>query len=87
MKPESTKQYPDANGYFGEYGGAFLPPQLEPAFAEITEKCFEKLSRGDRKKHFSELLEKAEKAEKAEFERFFEEFNKKHKFSIFNIFK
>ncbi|MCL1909757.1 MAG: tryptophan synthase subunit beta [Kiritimatiellaeota bacterium] len=27
---------PDANGYFGEYGGAYLPPQLIPAFEEIT---------------------------------------------------
>ena len=26
------KNYPDANGYFGEYGGAFLPPELVPAF-------------------------------------------------------
>ena len=30
------KNYPDANGYFGEYGGAFLPPELVPAFEEIT---------------------------------------------------
>ena len=30
------KDYPDKNGYFGEYGGAFLPPQLIPAFEEIT---------------------------------------------------
>ena len=27
---------PDKNGYFGKYGGAFLPPQLEAAFEEIT---------------------------------------------------
>ncbi len=32
-----TKDYPNKEGYFGEYGGAFLPPQLIPAFAEITE--------------------------------------------------
>lgn len=31
------KNYPDANGYFGKYGGAFLPPQLIPAFKEITD--------------------------------------------------
>lgn len=30
------KDYPDNNGYFGEYGGAFLPPELEEAFSEIT---------------------------------------------------
>ena len=31
------KNYPDANGYFGKYGGAFIPPELKPAFEEITE--------------------------------------------------
>jgi len=30
------KDYPDKNGYFGEYGGSFLPPQLIPAMEEIT---------------------------------------------------
>lgn len=29
------KQFPDKNGYFGQYGGAFLPPELVPAFKEI----------------------------------------------------
>ena len=29
------KEYPDKNGYFGQYGGAFLPPQLQTAFEEI----------------------------------------------------
>ncbi|MDD7908980.1 MULTISPECIES: tryptophan synthase subunit beta [Pseudovibrio] len=31
------KQFPNKEGYFGEYGGAFLPPQLEPHFKEIAE--------------------------------------------------
>ncbi len=31
------KDYPDEKGYFGQYGGAFLPPDLIPAFLEITE--------------------------------------------------
>ncbi|MTI16746.1 tryptophan synthase subunit beta [Rhodobacteraceae bacterium RKSG542] len=31
------KQHPDANGFFGEYGGAFIPPQLEPHFKAIAE--------------------------------------------------
>jgi len=31
------KNYPDENGYFGKHGGAFLPPELLPAFAEIDE--------------------------------------------------
>lgn len=29
------KEYPDAQGYFGKYGGAYIPPQLENAFKEI----------------------------------------------------
>ena len=29
------KNYPDEKGYFGKYGGAFLPPELEKAFKEI----------------------------------------------------
>jgi len=28
---------PDERGFFGQYGGQFLPPQLEKPFAEITE--------------------------------------------------
>ncbi len=30
------KDYPDERGYFGPFGGAYLPPQLEPAFQEIA---------------------------------------------------
>ena len=30
------KNYPDENGYFGEYGGAFLSPELIPAFEEAN---------------------------------------------------
>ena len=32
-----TKEYPDENGYFGEYGGAFLPDELIPAFKEAND--------------------------------------------------
>ncbi|OCA02267.1 tryptophan synthase subunit beta [Akkermansia glycaniphila] len=31
------RQYPDSNGYYGEFGGVHLPPELVPAFEEITE--------------------------------------------------
>ena len=27
---------PDASGYFGEYGGRFVPPELEPALKEVA---------------------------------------------------
>ncbi|MBN2752519.1 MAG: tryptophan synthase subunit beta [Rhodospirillaceae bacterium] len=30
------KLYPDAQGFFGTYGGAFIPPELEPHFKEIA---------------------------------------------------
>lgn len=31
------RNYPDRNGRFGEYGGAYLPDELIPAFEEISE--------------------------------------------------
>jgi tryptophan synthase beta subunit len=31
------KDYPNDEGYFGKYGGAYLPEELIPAFNEITE--------------------------------------------------
>ena len=36
------KTTPDENGYFGKYGGAFIPPPLIEPFAEIT-KEYQKL--------------------------------------------
>ena len=34
------KNYPDANGYFGKYGGSFIAPELQAAMNEITEAYF-----------------------------------------------
>ena len=31
------KNYPDANGYFGQYGGSYVPPELQVAMDEIAE--------------------------------------------------
>jgi tryptophan synthase beta chain len=31
------KNYPNKDGFYGEYGGSFLPPQLVPAFHEIID--------------------------------------------------
>ena len=31
------KNYPNEAGYFGKYGGAYIPDELKPAFEEITE--------------------------------------------------
>ncbi len=34
------KNYPDANGYFGKYGGCYISDELSAAMAEITEAYF-----------------------------------------------
>ncbi len=34
------KNYPDENGYFGKYGGAYVSDELRQALAEITEAYF-----------------------------------------------
>jgi tryptophan synthase beta subunit len=34
---ERKHQEPDDKGYFGEFGGSFVPPQLQPILDEITE--------------------------------------------------
>ena len=34
------KNYPDENGYFGKYGGSFVPPELQKAMDETTEAYF-----------------------------------------------
>ena len=31
------KNYPDANGYFGKYGGSYIPPELQTAMNDINE--------------------------------------------------
>ena len=34
------KNYPDENGFFGRFGGSYVPPQLQKAMDEITEAYF-----------------------------------------------
>ena len=34
---QTLNKLPNKEGYFGPYGGSFVPPQLEPILAEITE--------------------------------------------------
>ncbi len=34
------KNHPDQNGYFGKYGGAYIPSELKAAMQEITEAYF-----------------------------------------------
>ena len=44
MEKTYIESNPDENGYFGKYGGAYIPPQLEQAFVEINE-AYDKLSK------------------------------------------
>ncbi len=44
MERPYLERLPDKKGYFGRFGGSFIPPELEKAFAEITE-AYEKLSK------------------------------------------
>lgn len=34
---KNDKNLPNKKGYFGQYGGCFVPPELEPALAEVEE--------------------------------------------------
>ncbi len=40
MSENYLKKYPNAEGYFGEYGGAFLPPHLEKEMKRITDAYY-----------------------------------------------
>lgn len=50
------KQTPDEKGYFGEYGGQILPPQLVPVFEEVTAKYNELKNDADFLKEYHNLL-------------------------------
>lgn len=42
MNSTNLKEMPNKSGYFGEYGGSFIPPQLESVLQEITNE-YEKI--------------------------------------------
>ncbi|MCH9812802.1 MAG: tryptophan synthase subunit beta [Epsilonproteobacteria bacterium] len=44
MEKSYLESTPDEKGFFGKYGGAFIPPELEAPFAEI-EAAYDKLSK------------------------------------------
>ena len=35
------KEFPSADGYFGEYGGAYLSEELKPAFEEANRQILQ----------------------------------------------
>ena len=63
------------------------PNILDKKLGDIAKNYFEKLSSGERKKMFSELLTLAESTEAEQFERFFEKFNEEHKSGLFGFLK
>ncbi len=44
MERSYLESNPDEKGYFGKYGGSYIPPQLEKAFEEIN-RAYDKLSK------------------------------------------
>ena len=50
MEKSYLDSTPDENGFFGKYGGAFIPPQLEKAFEEINQ-AYDKLSKSHEFRH------------------------------------
>jgi tryptophan synthase beta chain len=42
-----TKDFPSKDGHFGKYGFSYIPPELTPAFEEIT-NAYEKISKSSR---------------------------------------
>ena len=46
MQESYLNTMPDEKGYFGKFGGAYIPPELEQPFKEISE-AYEKLSKSD----------------------------------------
>lgn len=53
---KSFKNLPDAKGYFGKYGGRFVPPQLELALKEVEVAYFQAINDKNFIKQFNQLL-------------------------------
>ncbi|MHC5310193.1 tryptophan synthase subunit beta [Myroides sp. LJL116] len=47
----------DANGFYGNYGGAYIPEQLQPVIQELQEKYLHYLEQEDFKQEMQELLQ------------------------------
>ena len=48
--------YPDNNGFFGQYGGQFIPPQLKPAMDEVLKAYEEAKNDPSFQKEYDDLL-------------------------------
>ena len=47
---------PDENGYYGEFGGAFIPEMLYPNVAELKQKYIEIIESEEFQEEFQDLL-------------------------------
>ncbi len=56
MKKESGKYQVDANGYYGKFGGAFIPEMLHPNIDELRTRYLEIISSESFKQEFDKLL-------------------------------
>jgi len=58
MKTEikSLKNLPDENGYYGEFGGSFIPPQLVEPLKEIKREYLKAKNDPEFKKEYADLL-------------------------------
>jgi len=52
---EKLKNMPDENGYFGEFGGSFIPPELQTIMDEITKTYLEIRKDPEFKKELADL--------------------------------
>ena len=50
------KYDPDQNGYYGEFGGAFIPDELQENISQLTERYIEILESPKFKQEFAYLL-------------------------------
>ena len=58
MKKEikSLKKLPDQNGYYGKFGGSFIPPQLVEPLREIEEEYLKSKNDPEFQKEYTDLL-------------------------------
>jgi tryptophan synthase beta chain len=56
MKEGSSFKHPDANGYYGDFGGAFIPEMLYPNVEELRMKYLEIINDDGFRNQFRQLL-------------------------------
>lgn len=57
MSTLSTYQRPDAQGYYGQFGGAYIPEMLHRNVEELKNRYLEIMSESSFQKEFNSLLQ------------------------------